>query len=235
MREPRSDPYTPCETGLDNLIKQLGPDHSRCDEVLTYQYRLLENIKQSRQYGDTDTRKADRAEIVSRLNAIALSTLDVPFNELCRPSKPHPELQPFPARRVLVAVSALIGVILFSMLLLGGTTGRGPLGVFLWTKTPTVTPTLTPTATSTLTDTLTPTLTATVTPTDTPTATATVAPTLTATATPTHTPTLTPTATRRPPTAIPTLIPPTETPVPPPPTPVKPPPTKPVLPPPLPD
>jgi len=122
----------------------------------------------------------------------------------------------FPKQWVLVAALALIGVTLLSMLFLGWATGRGPLGVFLWTKTPTVTPTLTPTATSTPTDTLTPTLTATATPTDTPTSTATVTPTPTATATPTYTPTLAPTATPRPPTTtpVPTLAPPAATPEP---------------------
>ena len=112
-------------------------------------------------------------------------------------------------RRVLVVALALVGVILLSTLFVVGRTGRGPMGVLFWTKTPTATPTLTPTATSTPTDTPTPTLTATATPTDTPTPTATVTPTPTATATLTHTPTLTPTATGRPPMATLTPIPPT--------------------------
>jgi len=83
-----ADPYTPYEVGLGELRKRLGPDHPRYPEVLVYQVRLIENIDQTREFGDTETRRAERAEIVKRLDAISLSTLKVPFSDLCRPVEP---------------------------------------------------------------------------------------------------------------------------------------------------
>lgn len=80
---PGGDPFTLYEIGLRLLLAQLGPDHGRYNEALVYQQRLLENITTSRLYGDTDTRKAERAEIIARLNAIALAELHTPFNTLC--------------------------------------------------------------------------------------------------------------------------------------------------------
>ena len=79
-----SDIYTPYETGLRALLERLGHDHVRYDEALVYQHRLTENIKAARRYGDTETRRAERAEIVDRLNGLALDSLGVSYSALCR-------------------------------------------------------------------------------------------------------------------------------------------------------
>jgi tetratricopeptide (TPR) repeat protein len=72
------------ETGLSLLLKRLGQKHPRYTEALTLQSRLLENLAQARRYGDTETRRAERAEIIDRLNHLALETLGVSFNELAQ-------------------------------------------------------------------------------------------------------------------------------------------------------
>lgn len=77
-----ADVFTPYETGLTRLLKRLGSDHPRYADALVYQQRLLENITQARQYGDTDTLKHERAQIVGVLNQLALGTVGVSFNEL---------------------------------------------------------------------------------------------------------------------------------------------------------
>jgi len=78
-----SDAYTSYEVGLRRLLHRLGQDHPLHVEALVYQQRLFENIAQSRRHGDTDARRAERSEIISRLNQIALSALDTSFSELC--------------------------------------------------------------------------------------------------------------------------------------------------------
>jgi len=77
------DVFTPYETGLTHLLRRLGKDHPRYTEALTLQSRLLENIVQARRYGDTETRRAERAQIVEQLNTLALDALGKSFNELC--------------------------------------------------------------------------------------------------------------------------------------------------------
>jgi hypothetical protein len=79
-----TDPYTPYETGLRALLGQLGRDHARYDDALVYQQRLTENLQTTRRYGDTETRRAERAEIVDRLNALAREALGVSYSALCQ-------------------------------------------------------------------------------------------------------------------------------------------------------
>jgi len=78
-----SDVFTPYKTGFARLLARLGKDHSRYAEALVLQTRLLENIAQTCRYGDTETRRANRAQIVDALNALTLETLGVSFNKLC--------------------------------------------------------------------------------------------------------------------------------------------------------
>ena len=78
----RRDVYAGYETGLDRLLNQIERSHDRYSEVLVYEQRLRENIDQSRRFGDTDTRRAERAEIIERLNELALAVLDMSFREL---------------------------------------------------------------------------------------------------------------------------------------------------------
>jgi hypothetical protein len=77
------DTYSPYEIGLRKLLNRIGKHHPRYRDALTYQQRLQENIARSRKYGDTDTRNAERAEIIDQLNRLALSVLGITFNELC--------------------------------------------------------------------------------------------------------------------------------------------------------
>jgi hypothetical protein len=79
-----TDVYTSYETGLRALLERLGRDHPRYEEALTYQQRLTDNVQSTRRYGDTEARRAERAEIVDRLNALALETLDASYSALCQ-------------------------------------------------------------------------------------------------------------------------------------------------------
>jgi hypothetical protein len=76
------DNFSRHETGLSRLLAQLGENHPRYADALVYQQRLSENIEQTRRYGDTEARRADRAEIIDRLNEVALASLGVSFIEL---------------------------------------------------------------------------------------------------------------------------------------------------------
>jgi hypothetical protein len=78
-----ADAFTLYETGMNRLLERLGSDHPRYAEALTLQSRLLDNIAQARRYGDTETRRAERAQIVDTLNRLALETVKVSFSELC--------------------------------------------------------------------------------------------------------------------------------------------------------
>ena len=78
-----TDIFSAYERGLEKLLERLGKDHPRYVDVLVLQSRLLENLAQARRYGDTEARRAERAQIVDQLNALALKHLDLIFNELC--------------------------------------------------------------------------------------------------------------------------------------------------------
>ncbi len=78
-----SDPFAAYEHGLQNLLDQLGSAHPAYADALLYQQRLSENIHRARRFGDTASRRADRAEILDQLNALTLNTLDTSFNDLC--------------------------------------------------------------------------------------------------------------------------------------------------------
>ena len=57
---------------------------------MTLQSRLIENIAQARRYGDTDARKADRAQTIDVLNGIALEACGTSYNSLCHPQRSGP-------------------------------------------------------------------------------------------------------------------------------------------------
>ena len=78
-----NDIFTPYEQGPTRLLARLGRDHPRYTEALTLEHRLRENIAQARRYGDTETRRADRAQIIGALNGLAQETLGTSFNALC--------------------------------------------------------------------------------------------------------------------------------------------------------
>jgi len=77
-----TDPFTSYETGMKRLLEQLGCDHPRYAEALTFQARLGENVAQARLYGDENTLKNARAQIVHGLNCLALEAVGVSFHEL---------------------------------------------------------------------------------------------------------------------------------------------------------
>jgi DNA-binding NarL/FixJ family response regulator len=79
-----ADVYTAYETGIEQLLNQLSQEHERYADALLYQTRLLENVTYACRYGDTETRRSERLVIIDQLNSLALSTLGVSFQELCR-------------------------------------------------------------------------------------------------------------------------------------------------------
>jgi len=81
----QSDPYSHYELGLHRLLNKIDEEHPTYQEALVYQQRLSENIAKSRQYGDNDTRKTERSEIIDRLNELAAHALDISFSGLCSP------------------------------------------------------------------------------------------------------------------------------------------------------
>lgn len=78
------DTFSSYEIGTQRLLTQMGQNHPRYLEALGYQDRLRDNIGRSRRFGDTSSRKSDRAEIVEQLNELSLSVADISFNELCQ-------------------------------------------------------------------------------------------------------------------------------------------------------
>jgi hypothetical protein len=78
------DVYAPYEAGMERLLEGLGPDHPRYSEALVFQQRLHENIAQSRLYGESSDRRADRFAILGQLNELAMEALGQPFNDLCQ-------------------------------------------------------------------------------------------------------------------------------------------------------
>jgi tetratricopeptide (TPR) repeat protein len=77
-----SDVLSQYEAGLNRLLTQLGRDHPRYTEVLVYQQRLLENLARTRLYGDTETSRAERAQILDRLNHLVLEAVGKSFSAI---------------------------------------------------------------------------------------------------------------------------------------------------------
>jgi serine/threonine protein kinase len=84
----QDDEYASYEAGLRQLLTWLPKDHPRYSDLLVFEQRLIENIKQSRLFGDTPTQDAERAEVIDQLNRLALETLHESFNSLGG-TKPH--------------------------------------------------------------------------------------------------------------------------------------------------
>ena len=78
------DSFFRYEAGLNKLQTSLGQSHTRYADFLIYQQRLMENLAQTRRYGDTENRRAERAETVDRLNELSIKTIGVSFNRLCQ-------------------------------------------------------------------------------------------------------------------------------------------------------
>lgn len=80
-----TDVFSAYESGLEELLRRLTGGHHRYTEALTLQSRLLENISQTRHYGDTETRRSDRAQIIEALNRLASQEMNgLTFDKLAR-------------------------------------------------------------------------------------------------------------------------------------------------------
>ena len=77
------DLFSPYERGLKQLGVKLGSQHPRYVEFSTNQIRLLENIRAARRLGDSEEREVKRAELIDRLNHLALTTIGQSFTDLC--------------------------------------------------------------------------------------------------------------------------------------------------------
>lgn len=85
---PGADELAAYETGLSDLLNRLGRDTPDYEDGLRFQQRLIENITEVRQYGSTESLRADRARIITGLNELARAALGMTFNELCKLTAP---------------------------------------------------------------------------------------------------------------------------------------------------
>lgn len=79
--------------GVVALIEKLGRNHKQLGAAHVYQQRLIENLDRVVRYGDTETLKAERAEILDQLNGLAQSALGMTFAALC-PTSPASNVSP---------------------------------------------------------------------------------------------------------------------------------------------
>jgi len=86
------DEFTPYERGLEGLLKQINRSDPRYKDAVILQMRLEENIARARLYGDSDSLKSERFQILGTLNQFAQETIGVPFDELCRGKEISPQL-----------------------------------------------------------------------------------------------------------------------------------------------
>ncbi|RLC81130.1 MAG: hypothetical protein DRI61_04380, partial [Chloroflexi bacterium] len=79
-----ADVFTIYERGIEELLNRLGKEHPRYVEVLDLQSQLLENIELMNKFGDTETRRAERARILDKLNKLAVELAGTGLLELGR-------------------------------------------------------------------------------------------------------------------------------------------------------
>jgi CheY-like chemotaxis protein len=77
------DSFSHHERGLLRLLQALSPQHERYSEVLTYQHRLQEAIRQARLHGDNELLRSVRSMVITELDAVALAELRSSFQQLC--------------------------------------------------------------------------------------------------------------------------------------------------------
>jgi hypothetical protein len=76
--------------GLARLIEKLRPNHSQLSMVYVYQQRLTENLDRATRYGDTETLRSERAEVLDRLKHLgADSTWSDVYRFIPHPSIPE--------------------------------------------------------------------------------------------------------------------------------------------------
>jgi hypothetical protein len=88
------DTYSCFEDGVKILLRRTGSTHKNYHQLLALEYRLKENIETARTYGNSETHKTERSQIIAQLNAFALSQLNISFNDLCE--SPDPPMPDFP-------------------------------------------------------------------------------------------------------------------------------------------
>jgi hypothetical protein len=103
------DPFDIFEQQAEAFLQRLGRDHPRYPEALTLRTRLRENIAHARLYGDTETRRAERAQVLDALNRLSLETLGLALPDL---SEKLPSPVPSDKRNVQVGGSVVGSVII---------------------------------------------------------------------------------------------------------------------------
>ncbi len=94
------DPYARYELGVTVLKGRLTRDHNDYPVVLVYEQRLAENVRKARPFDDS-TLRAERNEIISYLNDLAMTDLGISFNDLCAAAVAMtPTLTPAEAQQV---------------------------------------------------------------------------------------------------------------------------------------
>lgn len=137
----RYDAYEQYEAGLHALLNHIHPRHPRYREAVFYQQRLRENIAVARKGGDSELHRAERGEMVNRLNEVALTTLGISFAELCELNTlPEPPEQRF----TLSLVAKVVAVCLILAFLVASLAPAVPTPAPAPTPVPTRTPTPTP-------------------------------------------------------------------------------------------
>jgi len=101
------DAFTPYEQGLRELRRRLGAGHARLQTFLNYEHRLQANVRWVQEYGETPTLRAERNQIVDRLNALALETCGRSFNEMSGLAPDETTLTAAPRGTSLPVVSLL--------------------------------------------------------------------------------------------------------------------------------
>jgi formylglycine-generating enzyme required for sulfatase activity/energy-coupling factor transporter ATP-binding protein EcfA2 len=95
------------ERGLTELKSRLRAGHpDRLLDFSTLEARLLDNLHYERQHGTTEAMRATRSQVLRELNRLAMDTLGITFNDLCKgvgPPMRRPKLLwfSFGARRAL--------------------------------------------------------------------------------------------------------------------------------------
>lgn len=88
-------PLTVYQNGMQRLLISIDQKHLRYPHILVYQTRLEDNIEHTRLFGDTESRRAERWEIIYELNRLALEILGESFHSLCmfKNARPHQDLR----------------------------------------------------------------------------------------------------------------------------------------------
>ncbi len=85
------DIFDAYQKALTQLGTALGSGHADYADALLYEQRLTENMRSARRFGDTESLRAERAQIIDGLNRLALQNLGRSFNELAlAPPSPPP-------------------------------------------------------------------------------------------------------------------------------------------------